>query len=269
MKTRIHLLALLVLLTLNACLETSSDEDNNPTQTCNLLSSTTTITDSHGSSHSYTLNYSYNTEGQLITIQSPDTTAINIKFGYDSQKRLVTEHMGAYSWSSEYNTQGQLAKQVRTFEFAPGRFETYFLLHYFDDAGTLEKSEYYADEPTGDILLYTYNFTYQMGELAGVEKVSEQDTRYYAATIALDKQKPALPKMPMHMLYMFRDETLPVMGLLPGNIANYSVQYGEGESGFKSFTATYSYNASGYPATVERNYANGAKEVTSYTYKCR
>jgi hypothetical protein len=269
MKTCLYSFAIVILCMLTACLETGSDDDNNkPAQSCKLVSSSTTITNNQGASHSYDLWYSYNNDGQLQAIQGQDTSSFNIELRYDSQKRLINEKMGSHTWRSEYNNEGQLEKQVLTFEFAPGRFETYYFLHKYNSAGLLQQSEYFADEETTDILLYTYKYSYQSERIAGIEKISEQDARYNAATILFDDKKLPLPALAMHLFYTVRDEALPVTGILPANIINYNVQQGEVSSGFRSFTASYSYNHEGYPLTVNRTYADGGKEVTNYTYNC-
>ena len=267
MKIRLlYLLALIVCLT--GCLDKETEEED-AKDVCQLLSSTTTIKNHQGASFNYSLTYSYDDQGNLIQIAAPDTSMLNIKLEYDAQNRLIRERSGSYSWTSEYNTAGQVTKQTRTFAFAPDRYETFYLLHAYDSENNIIKSEYYAAESGGDVLLYTYRYTYSDGKVNGIEMLSEQDTRHYTATLVTDAKKAQLPALPMHMLYMFRDETIPAIGLLNGNVTNYNVQHGEGESGFKTFAADITYNASGYPTAVTRNYASGATENTTYSYSCK
>ena len=269
MKTKLLLFIALALI-LAGCLEIdTTSNDQTSANACQLTSSTTTLVNASGNRFNYTLNYTYNENGLLTGIASPDSVSLNIRLAYDDQNRLLTEKGGLYTWAGEYDARGRLVKQTRTFEFAPGRTEVYYLEHQYSPEGQLQESRYYAEEQPADVLVYTYRYTYSNGHLAGVEQLSEQDGRYYSATILTDGKASPLPTLPMHLLYMFRDEILPVMGLLEGNRINYSVHQGEGNSGLQSFTASYTYNDAGYPTSFTRTYANGTTEQTSYTYGCR
>jgi YD repeat-containing protein len=267
MKTRL-LYIVVLLISLAGCLEKETEQEPEK-EVCQLLSSTTTLVNHEGSRYNYSLTYSYNGEGQLVRIASPDTSSFRILLEYDAQKRLTKEQFDKYTWTSEYNAQGQVIKQVRQFEFAPDRYETCYLLHTYDSKNKLTEAKYYAAESEGDVLVYTYQYTYTNDKLSGIEMVSEQDERHSLATLVTDDKKAPIPALPMHLLYMFRDETVPGIGLLTSNITNYNVMHGEGEMGFRSFAAKFTYNTAGYPTSVTRNYVSGATETTTYNYSCR
>ncbi|NDK55811.1 hypothetical protein [Pontibacter fetidus] len=268
MKSRLICLLLLLCGT-TACLELGSDtEKATPKTECQVISSNTSFS-RYGSNYSYNLIYTFNSAGLLTHISSPDTSAVNIRFGYDAQQRLITEQFASYTWTSTYNEQGQLAKQTRSFEVSEGRFEIYFLEHYYNLAGKLAESRYYAQEPNGDVLLYTYHYSYTDGKMSGIEKLSAQDSRHYKATFTTDDRKKPLPSLSMHLLFMFRDEHLPVMGILPGNITSFTNLQATDDPDFEAYTTNITYNDAGYPTTIVKTYAGGGTERTVYTYSCR
>ncbi|MBC5774750.1 RHS repeat protein [Pontibacter sp. KCTC 32443] len=265
---RINLLYLLALfLCLTSCLELGSD-DAEPKEDCRLASSTTTVKNSEGSVFSYKLNYTYNEDGRLASIAAPDTNSLNIRFTYDAQGRLISERLDQTTWTSEYNALDQVVKQTHTFEFAPGRYEVYYLVHQYNNTGLLEETRHYLPNEEGDVLGYTFRYSYSNGKMSGVEKISGYSLSHHKATFVTDDKKVPTPTQAMHMLYLFRDETLPMMGLLTGNLTSFNVTEGEFQAGFKSFNASITYNDAGYPTAVTREYANGATENSTYTYSC-
>ncbi|WP_242929233.1 hypothetical protein [Pontibacter vulgaris] len=277
MKINLHLLLSFLLLTTILGCDKKQEVAPEFKPKCRLLSSTLTKDIVRWEPFVVQLNYTYDEQGKLIKIATPDLREITA-LTYDAQNRLVEQliiftdpNNGLVQkdkWITSYKGLNQVEKQERKVNFYD--FEPSYLGYYsykYNAAKKRTEAQHYV--PDRQTPFYTYKYSYTNGQISQIIEYFEGNETF-KLHFSFDGKFSPMPDLPLINYRFTRGAVNPVFALFRQNVTSYILTSPDGSNIYKheSYTATYTYNEHGYPTEAIKTYLNGDKETTVYTYDC-